>query len=75
MMGMRRFWRVTFSVFSQYPPFWTHPCRVEMFQVVDDVVLRELRERREKERERAEKERERERREEQHKKKERERER
>ncbi len=24
-MGMRRFWRVTFSMFSHYPLFWTHP--------------------------------------------------
>ncbi len=24
-MGIRRFWRVTFSVFSHYPLFWTHP--------------------------------------------------
>jgi hypothetical protein len=25
MMVMRRFWRVTFSVFSHYPLFWTLP--------------------------------------------------
>ncbi len=27
-MGMRHFWRVTFSVVSHYPLFRTHPCRV-----------------------------------------------